>query len=267
MSYSIAAAVFALALPTPNATSPRDDGVRVRAALAAAHNDARARLTDQFAASTVSRDVIGLHFRLAFAFRDGRSTAAPLAGAGYYTYENGALRLIVSLDEVSSRVGAPQRLLLKIGTRERPGRPYVASNAFGARARVAVSWLSEDGLAINEGPEGMLSPYTNDATISAYLREHLPRHYYWLQREMPGAEARQLALAARVEVEGTVAPLPEGGLTECRSDFGAPTLDSPREVLISQCWIGATVDRIAIVDGRNGEVLGEWRRIERAGGN
>lgn len=184
--------------------------------------------------------------------------------AGYFTYANGALRLIFSPREAWTVSGSPHRLIGVIVERTRPGRGYVGSNAYGARAAVSVVWREEDALAFIDRPMGRASPYAQESpSIPANLRRYAPADPlddYWIEASLPPSEARLLAANARLIVEGVVRPITGGTLAECHSNYGSPTVDNPREIFISTCWLGASIDRVAIVDARSQAVLQEWQR-------
>jgi hypothetical protein len=101
-------------------------------------------------------------------------------------------------------------------------------------------------------PLGELSPYSR--TIADVPER---RDTYWAEVELPGPQARQVALDARLLLEGTLQPLDGNQITACRTGYGATGIDSPNVVISRKCWIGANVTRIAIVS--RGVTLQEWR--------
>ena len=235
----------------------------IAAALAAQRRFEDLRRDDQFAELRIDRSIVGRRVRIVGRFGDGNRMGGS-GQAGYYTYSNGALRLIFSPREAWTASGSPRRLIGVMVERTRSGGGYVGSNAYGARAAVTVEWREEDALAFIERPAGRTSPYAQESPpVPANLRRFAPADPlddYWFDASLPPSEARLLATNARLIIEGVVRPIAGDTLAECHGTYGRPTVDDPREIFISTCWLGASIDRVAIVDGRSQAVLQEWRR-------
>jgi hypothetical protein len=239
----------------PRPARPTPPPAPVERALRAAHRDHVMQLLDKFADSTVDPAAAGQPFQIRARFHNGQVTPAE-PGDGYYTYEEGKLRLILSPSDAAAGYGKPKRLVLRTGGRRVAQRSYVGQNGFGASARVSVERLEEDGLALLERPEGESSPYRS--RIMPDIEDRLPKDTYWVEMALSGSQARALALDSEFVVEGALATFPEGGLAECRGTYSGATIDSPLELYGETCWVGAKVSRITFRRRSTGETMKAW---------
>lgn len=248
--------ILALVLATAVSTDP------LQSAFRAAHDDYSVQLTDKFAQTSANSSVIGKSFRFVGSLSNGQALAT--APGPYYSYDDGKLRLIFYPKEHYAGPGlidGPKYMVGIIGGSRKPSRSYNGTNAFGVSARVLVEKLEGNGLAMLERPEGDVSPYMSEFSLSPSLAARLPsppKDTYWVEVALPGPQARELAQDARLVVEGTITALENGKLSICKGMYGGPRVGNPREVYGSECWIGAKVSRIAFVRRSTGQVLKEW---------
>ena len=228
------------------------DSSIVTRSLRSAHAFEEQREQDQFADAPAAPQA-GAQFVVSMKFSDaneagvGRSSERP-----YYTYGAGRLRLQATPSNQQAGPGQPTYPVMSIAHRTKPGKAYMGASAFGAAARIPATWLETDGVAMIVRPQGELSPYSRPLEGVAERRDT-----YWVEVELPGPLARQVALDARLLLEGSLQPLDGNRITACRTDHGAARIDSPTVVISRTCWIGAHVSRIAIVS--RGVTLREWR--------
>lgn len=154
----------------------------------------------------------GTAFKLVIPFGDGNSRENPPTGSAYYTYEAGTLRLLFNTDEESLNIGGPRQLTAKFRTRRRAGSEYMASNAFGATAKVIATHIYEDRLGLTQRPEGEVSPYKLDLEAKYPTPPSLagrlpasPRDTYWIGLPLSGPNAKRTSLDTQVVVEGVLA--------------------------------------------------------------
>lgn len=234
----------------------------LQSAFRAAHRDYGAQLSDKFAEATADPAVVGQRFKFVGPVHNGQA----LGGnpGPFYTYDDGKLRLIFSLDDKYLGPGlieGPKYMVGTIGGSRRVTDSYTGTNAFGVSARVKVERLEQNDLAMLERPEGEVSPYQSSIKLMPSIEARLPpppRDTYWTEVVLPGPQARKLALDAGLVVEGEIATLANGKLNRCKGIYGGPEVDHPLEVYGSECWVAAKVTRIAFIRRSTGEVLKEW---------
>lgn len=231
------------------------------AVLRAAHAGAARQRADKFA-EVASPGVAGTPFRVQLRLRDGDSTGvAP--NTGFWTYKERRLTFHFSPEDVGP-LGSRTKVFFIAG-RMTPGRPYVASNAFGTSVRVSVENWSQDAIAIVKMPVGEVSPfYQGDDPYRARLglpAIQMPEDNFPYSVEASGPEARGLVTNVRLVIEGKFAPLfGKGSLTDCDIHHIAPDIDGPIEIILNACWVGAEISRIAYVNTATGAVLKEFVR-------
>jgi len=205
----------------------------LRRVLTTVRADLKRVSADRFAEATSFADAVGEPFSVELKAWDRFSDVSD-------SFENGTITLSLETKETRRDPLNPKDVALRmiqIGGTSSNGRPYVASNAFGARAVVTSLNGKGNALAIVGGLSERNFTYAIDAT---------------------GPEARSLDKNFRVIIEGTLQYLPTGKLANCDTDYVAPELSSPTEITTERCWVGARISRIAFLDRHNGEVLKEW---------
>lgn len=213
------------------------------------HAYAARQVTDRFA----DRPVIAHDkpFKVELTTRDG-DTLGMGASSAFWTYRNGALR--VSLSMYDAPRGYPSRTEgFNIGGKMTSGKPYRGSNAFGASTMVAVERWRHDALVVVDRPRGepsKIEGLSGDAKLDDFS----------VRLPISGDAARRLTPSLRVVVEGATAPLPDGAVMDCATRSLEPRIDAPIDTTDVRCWIGAKIDRIAIVDATSGTILKEWAR-------
>lgn len=129
---------------------------------------------------------------------------------------------------------------------------YTGSNAYGATREVSRSHNEKDALVIVSAPDAEPYPGMSDAVKFTTLDS------YPFVQTTTGAIAKELVANSRFVIDGVIAPLSNGKLTGCYSDYGEATISSPYEISTRTCWVGVKVRRMAFVNKATGEVLKEW---------
>lgn len=83
--------------------------------------------------------------------------------------------------------------------------------------------------------------------------------FEYVLNDVAGPAAKLMVENARVVIEGVLAPLPSGKLTDCRMFYAEATVDEPTEIKDLICYAGARMQRIALVNGLTGETIKEWK--------
>ena len=223
-----------------------------KALLAAAHSYTERRQVDRFAEPNLLMMKGGEPFRIETAFHNGDVADGVNIDASY-TYDEGTLRLSFIPGDMPHAIidGTPRAKVGFFSTSRKRLPGYVGQNVFGARVAVYSHIDTDDGVALLKFPIGELNPFgRNDSS--------LPKDTYWVVIPITGRKAANLAIAARLVIEGTLQPLPSGKSADCKVDHYFPRADAPGDIISERCWVGASVDRISITDGA--EVLKEWSR-------
>jgi hypothetical protein len=260
---AVAPAVGAHAAPKkPTAHShPASVAGPVGEALARARANYLRAKADKFGADAVSPGLDGQSFHIEVPLRDGDQTGES-GISGFWTYKAGKLRVIYNAREYVGqiRLGHSNEHLAEIGGRMTSGRPWTGENAYGAQRSVKVESWQIDAVAFRSFPiPDAKSPYDDDRP--SYLSPiTLPpdQRGYWVEVPISGQAARSLAQNVRVVIEGKIAKLANGALTDCHEHYIGPTVDGPYEITELTCWVGAEVSRVAFIDKANGNVLKEW---------
>lgn len=199
----------------------------------------------------VAIELIGKSFAISMPVQDDIEGQ----GVAYFDYKDGKLILNVSPLNAWPRLDGPSSsmpvLIVNDGTRMTGS--YIGQNAFGVTARVRNFRNISAGIAIVGSPKPMLSPM-RAAMKSRYAKDT----DWWVSMNLPPSEARALALNTQAVVQGTYTTLPSGKAGFCHSMGLSATLDSPSNYHTEQCFIGAKVTRIALVNKATGAVLKEW---------
>lgn len=181
-------------------------------------------VSDQFASSFDGSSFVGRSFKLRLIPEE--NVRNDFKTASFYYYEDGRL----SLNFFSKGGG---RFVVR--SRSAPFGSYVGQNGFGARVRVSRVQVITDALVV--------SGSAND--------------YQWSQ-SVSGPEARAMSRDLAVVVEGRLADLKSGKLTECTANAVSATLHKPYDVLKDSCDVGGILTRVAFIRRSTGMVLKEW---------
>jgi hypothetical protein len=206
--------------------------------------------TDKFA-EPAPLPIEGKSFRLTMPAIDGSEGS----GTVFYDYQDGALILDASPRDVWPMLTGPSESLpsFRVTDNTRSLGSYVGQNAYGATARVSVFKNSGAAIAILSGPKPMLSPMR--VKIGAQILDDTD---WWVKLELPPAEAKMVASDVIGVIEGTYARLPSGKAGACMSSGVSGTIDSPSSYSSEVCYIGAHIDRIALIRKSTGAVIKEW---------
>lgn len=233
----------------------------VGAALAKARASYLKAQTDKFASEAVDPNLEGQPFHIEVALHDGDQTGES-GVSGFWTYNEGKLRVIYGADEYVGQIrfGHTNEHLAKIDGHMTAGRPWVGENAFGARRRISVEHWQIDAVAFRSFPvPDAKSPYDDDRpAILGPLTLPPDERDYWVEVPITGEAARQLARNVRVVIDGKIAKLANGSMTDCHEHYIEPKVDAPYEITELTCWVGADVSRVAFVDKGSGQVLKDW---------
>lgn len=176
-------------------------------------------------------------------------------GTVFYDYSDGTLIIDASPRNVWPTLAGPSESLpsFKVTDSTRDLGSYVGQNAYGATARVSVFKNTGAAIAILSSPKPMLSPMR--VKINAQV---LDDSDWWVKLEMPPAEAKIVANDTIGIIEGRYARLPSGKAGACMSGGVSATIDRPSSYSSETCYIGAHIDRIALVRKSTGAVIKEW---------
>jgi hypothetical protein len=211
---------------------------------------AEAHPVDQFA-EPAKLPIEGQTFRLTMTAEMG------LEGRGkvVYNYKDGALVLDASPHKVWPTLVGPKESLpafdVTDSTQNRGS--FVGQNAYGAKATVSVLENTSTAIAILSGPKPMASPIR--ASLGGGVLEDTD---WWIKLDLPPAEAKAVANDVVGVVEGRYARLPSGKAGSCMTSGVSATIDQPASYSAETCYIGAHIDRIALVRKSSGEVIKEW---------
>ncbi len=262
---AIALAVFAIEVAAARAPvrrgPPPPPPTPFEKLVAQARTDFRAQQKDSFAAKSFDSSMEGTAFTITVPFT---GTSDALAD-----YSDGSLLLLVPLEREYLRghlgdtlFSKPGFMAFRVSSHDRHGASYVGQNGYGARTVVSVASGTEAGLAIVSRPEGEFSPLTETpdilrtSTDAKMLEEE--KSNYSVRIPLDGPTAKRLRDDAQIVIEGSFAKLADGTLASCNTLYGAATVDSPTEVMVDRCYVGAKVTRIAFTRRSTGEVIKEW---------
>lgn len=218
-------------------TEPAEVSDIVRSALATARADAARIRTDRFAEPSDLHGVVGAPFRVRLPLGDGDAPTGYLTRGAYFTFKDGMFTATMS--RYGSYVGVRgPAVAVAISSANTLGEPFVGQNGYGAQWTVSRNTVVTDQLALMSYPTGTFS----------------------YSRAARGEEARALAASVAVVIEGSIAALPSGRVTDCGTHAIEATVQRPNEVLTYVCWVAVDVQRVAIVDGPADTVLQEWVR-------
>lgn len=240
----VRAAAVALLFALPSA-APAQVPSNLQAEFSQAHAYAARKSTDRFADRP--QVAAGKAFKVTFGARDGDTTGDAPTSA-FWTYKDGELSIVLGMRERPRTLPAVKEGF-NVGGAMSLGKPYRGTNAFGASTMVRVENWRHDALAVVGRPRGTPHDRFPDSEQLDQFSVKVPT---------TGANARQLIQHLRIVVEGVTAPLVAESAVECDSRGLDAQISAPIEYTDQQCWIGADVSRIAIVDSREGKVLGEW---------
>ena len=206
--------------------------------------------TDKFA-EPAPLPIEGKSFRLTLPAVDGSEGQ----GTVFYDYADGALILDASPSNVWPTLASPSESLpsFKVTDKTRNLGSFVGQNAYGTTARVTVFKNTGTSIAIISGPKPMLSPMR--VKIGAQI---LDDSDWWVKLELSPAEAKAVANDTIGIIEGKYARLPSGKAGACMSGGASATIDTPSSLSTETCYIGANIERIALVRKSTGAVIKEW---------
>jgi hypothetical protein len=204
--------------------------------LQAAHRIEAVRRIDRFATAPAAPEP-GDAFSVSLALYDGDRLGQPPTSA-YWSFKDGELSFHLWPSPVfPDGYGSREIGVFYFSAVKTAGKPYVGENAYGARRTVTVENWVVDGLAVVSAPLG------RDYTMSI---------------KVDGPEARRLAGAARFVIEGRTVPLAPGKPWQCQRRQAPPKADYPVDDTTEECWTGATITRVALIDSGTNAVLNEW---------
>lgn len=187
----------------------------------------------------------GLAIRLKLPVGDGTSSDG-IKSVGFYNYENGELRFVLSTKEFNGF----RALIFR--DRKSQVRSYTGVNGYGVRTLVKAWTSREDAILLRSAPDGLASPFSSYANA--------PRNEYWVRLPLKPSEARQIASDVDLLLEGTLAGLAETPFAPCSTRSTDPTRDVPIDVITETCAIGIDARRIAFVRRSTGAVIAEWAK-------
>lgn len=192
-----------------------------------AHAQYFARQSDRFSPRLVDDALAGTPFTVTIKPGDGQALNGNIGA--FYAYSDDALQLvlpstIVTLSRDSGNINYLNVLAFAQSRRDM-GRT-IGTNSYGARIPFTHFSVSIDGLAL-VGVDG----FTN----------------FSFRKTMDGPAARRLALGSRFVVKGKITALPDRHIAGCAPEFIAATVQSPTEVSILNCWVGATIDSVDLI--------------------
>ncbi|MGS1018108.1 hypothetical protein [Allosphingosinicella humi] len=252
MGSGIRATSVALSLTLAMASPAFAQTITDPAAFASAIAGVRAgdRSTDKFA-EPVPLPIEGKSFRLTMPALDGSEGQ----GTVFYDYADGVLILDASPRNVWPTLAGPSESLpsFKVTDNTQDLGSYVGQNAYGATARVSVFKNSGAAIAILSSPKPMLSPMRVKIKAS-----NLDDTDWWVKLELPPAEAKAVANDTIGIIEGEYARLPSGKAGACMSTGVSATINRPSSYSSETCYVGAHIERIALVRKSTGAVIKEW---------
>lgn len=190
-------------------------------------------------------------------FRLTMTAASGLEGHGnvVYNYKEGSLIIDASPTKVwPTRIGPKESLsAFNVTDNTKNLGSFVGQNAYGTKANVSVFENISTAIAILSGPKPMPSPIR--ASLGGGLLEDTD---WWVKLELPPAEAKAVANDVVGVVEGRYGRLPSGKAGSCLVTGVSATIDRPASYSTETCYVGAHIDRIALVRKSSGEVIKEW---------
>lgn len=223
------------ALPIGSATP------NVAGALAIAHRNAKSQQADKFASTVATPNIEGEEFSVSYGLSDGSASGIDAVQSGYYTYLDGEFSVSFSTDQAGYDPANLKaiRAVAFFQAKHVVGGRYSGENAFGVTRVVTRYSIARNGIAFLGGRLGEVGKQEFSTPLS-------------------GPEARRLARDLRVQITGSVARLPSGKLTECKEKYRGPTLNYPVAATWKDCWVGALVRRVALIDSKDGRTLRAW---------
>lgn len=189
--------------------------------------------------------VIGKAFVVTLPFTVDDATVGTNRTHARYRHGHGDDALILNVDPASSYEERPP--LIKLITRYASAGSFAGRSGLGVRVRVQKRQDRTSSIAL------VSAPLPDELPASQFLPASRMTDYFY------STEAPIRPSDLEVIIEGVTAKLPSGKMTGCANDFYAADVQTPVDVRVRTCWVGANVTRIAFRQRSTAKVLKEWR--------
>ena len=200
-------------------------------------------------------------------FTDGSASGVIPKSDAFFSYEDGALSLLLSPESIGSEYDGTYRDTIAIHTLLQRKKSYVGQNAFGVSAKITPYWNNSGSIAYVKAPQGMMSPYQNPAYLKYFSERSIKNlsKTYWVKIKTSPRDAKIIAANATVALTVT---FPDEDTTksaqdaqknpQCKPAYFGATLKSPTEVYEANCNIEGEISRIQFIRKDTGEVLANF---------